>query len=72
MALAGGSLGIEPTTIHGQFITIIYKVDDTIPLVGVNAVVLPTTHHPPSLICYYLAGTKKSQNKNFGDHITTI
>ena len=33
MALAGGSLGIEPTTIHGQLITIIYKVDDTIPMV---------------------------------------
>jgi hypothetical protein len=29
-------------------------------------------HHPPRLISYYLAGKKKSQNKNFDNHITTI
>ena len=29
-------------------------------------------HHPPRLISDYLAGKKKSQNKNFDDHITTI
>jgi hypothetical protein len=28
--------------------------------------------HPPRLISDYLAGKKKSQNKNFDDHITTI
>ena len=32
---------------------------------------LTMTHHPPRLISDYLAG-KKSQNKNFDDHIRTI
>jgi len=29
-------------------------------------------HHPPGLISSFSGGKKKSQNKNFDDHITTI
>jgi hypothetical protein len=33
---------------------------------------LPPTHHPPGLISGFSGGKKKSQNKNFDDHIITI
>jgi hypothetical protein len=39
---------------------------------GVRHLMARTMHHPPRLILDYLAGLKKSQNKNFDDHITTI
>jgi hypothetical protein len=43
---------------------------DTIVLYPAQA---STIHHPPRLISdYYLAGEKKSQNKNFDDHISTL